>query len=253
MDQATTSSTKQSRLYHEVVKGIIARINEGEYSPGSRLPPERALAEEFDVSRVTLREALVSLQTLGHIEVRKRSGVYVANGRNLDSDVLVEISAFELTQARLMFEPEAAALAAPTIDSRTLDQLAALVKTLDKSTSEQAGDLADQDFHLTIARSADNVVVFRVIEWLWKLRMENEDIKQVYSKVCSHDTSKRGKEHSAVLDALRAHDPDQSRIAMRHHFRRLLESMLKVTEEHELELVKRKANETRQRYLRGIS
>ncbi len=243
----------RQRLYHAVAGRIAKLIDDGAYPPGTRLPGQRALAEQFEVSRVTVREALVSLQTLGRVEMRTGSGIYVLDGTDADTDLLPDASAFELTQARLLFESEAAALAAPDIAGETLDRLEALIETMENSDSEEEADLADRDFHLTIAHAVENSVVVHIVEWLWKMRMEHESIRQVYHAVCSRDVTKRGEEHAQVLEALRAHDAAASRLAMRRHFRRLIESMLDVTEEQALEEVRQQAAQTRQRYLKGAA
>lgn len=247
------TNVSHPRLYHAVATEIIRLIDEGDYQPGTRLPGERALAEQFSVSRVTVREALVSLQTLGRVDIRTGSGVYVLEGGATSPGLLSETSAFELTQARLLFESEAAALAAPDIDADTLDGLEALIQVMENTDSEEEGDRADRDFHLAIARASQNIVVQQVVEWLWKMRMEHESIKKVYHAVCSRDVTRRGQEHAEVLEALRAHDIEASRQAMRRHFQRLMESMLDVTEERALEEVRKQAAETRERYLKGVT
>ncbi|NNE59638.1 MAG: FadR family transcriptional regulator, partial [Woeseia sp.] len=68
---------KDQRLYHSVADQILQLINDGSFPPGSRLPGERDLAERFDVSRVTIREAEIALQALGYIRIKTGSGVYV--------------------------------------------------------------------------------------------------------------------------------------------------------------------------------
>ena len=87
------------RLFWRIVDKIESLINQGEFSAGSRLPPERELAEMFDVSRPTIREAIIALEVRGRVEVKTGSGVYVVEQKNT-SIKSKEISAFELTQAR---------------------------------------------------------------------------------------------------------------------------------------------------------
>ncbi len=241
----------EQRLYHSIAKEISKLIEQGDYPPGSRLPGERALAENFKVSRVTVREALISLQTLGLVQIRTGSGIYVCESGALKPAMLPQVSAFELTQARLLIESEAAALAAPDITDETLSDLASLIEKMETSDTEEEADVADRDFHLTIAAASENQVVTHIVEMFWKMRMEQESIAAAYHAVCSHDVSKRGEEHAEVLEALRARDAKASRLAMRKHFRRLMESMLDATEEQAIEEVKQRAAETRHRYLKG--
>ncbi|XQF91402.1 FadR/GntR family transcriptional regulator (plasmid) [Pseudoalteromonas espejiana] len=65
------------RLFWRIVDKVEALINQGEFSAGSRLPPERELADMFDVSRPTIREAIIALEVRGRVEVKTGSGVYV--------------------------------------------------------------------------------------------------------------------------------------------------------------------------------
>ena len=102
----------KDRLYKAVVSDILALIDAGTYPPGSRLPGERDLAERFDVSRVTIREAEIALEALGHIVIKTGSGAYVMRGSNQAPDGLPDVTAFELTAARSVIEAETAALAA---------------------------------------------------------------------------------------------------------------------------------------------
>ena len=66
------------RLYRQVAERIRVLIETGELKPGTRLPPERELAERFAVSRPTVREALIVLEVEGHIQIRMGSGVYIS-------------------------------------------------------------------------------------------------------------------------------------------------------------------------------
>ena len=104
---------KNRRLFWNIVARIEELIDSGQYPPGSRLPPERELAENFEVSRPTIREAIIALEVLERVEVKTGSGVYVLEHTKQNTGL--EISAFELTQARALVEGEAAALAATTI------------------------------------------------------------------------------------------------------------------------------------------
>lgn len=245
---------KDKRLYHSVARQITELIGTGVYPPGSRLPAERELAETFEVSRVTIREAEIALQATGRIRIEPGSGVYVLDPAENHGDNLPEVSAFELTEARLLFESEAAALAADNICEETLVRLDGFIeKMTDSAAGEAEAELADRDFHLTIASASGNAAVRHVVESLWQMRTELEPVKQVYDSVCSEDSTARGEEHSEILDALRARDPAAARLAMRDHFRRLLESMLDVTEERAMAELRERSTASRQRFLKSVS
>lgn len=240
------------RLYHTVARTLTELIDDGIYPPGSRLPGERHLAEQFNVSRVTVRQAQVALQALGKVEIKTGSGVYVLDASDERHDGLPTVSAFEVTEARSLFESEVAALAALNIDDDTLAQLAGYIEqmTTGDPEDEEAAEQADMDFHLTIAAASGNSAARYIVEQLWKMRTQLPQVKEVYDAVCLEDTSLRGDEHQEIYDALRKRDPAAARIAMRGHFTRLIESMLNVTEEQALEQIRQKASESRQRFLK---
>jgi DNA-binding FadR family transcriptional regulator len=215
---------KQQRLYHSIADKIEKLIESGGYPPGSRLPAERELAEKYGVSRVAIREAEIALQALGRISIKTGSGAYVLESPTNSENGLPDVSAFELTEARALFEAEAAALAAAQIDDETLAKLDHYIEIMATTgPHDEAGELADRDFHRTVASASGNAAITHVIETMWKLRTEIEPVRAVYESVCSEDFGARAKEHSDILDALRAHDPAAARVAMRRHITRRLE------------------------------
>lgn len=244
---------KEKRLYHSVADSIKKLIKDGEYPPGTRLPGERELAERFDVSRVTIREAEIALQALGYVNIKTGSGVYVLDPAEQGSGGLPNISAFELTEARLLFESEAAALAAREISDEMLQRLDELVEAMsnDDPQGEEAAQQADREFHLAIAAASGNAAVRYIVETLWKMRDELPVIRDVHAAICAVEgADHRHSEHAHVLTALRNRDPAAARLAMQEHFRRLLESMIDVTEEQALDELRQKSTQSRERYLR---
>lgn len=247
---------KDKRLYHSVADQITKLINDGAFPPGSRLPGERDLAERFNVSRVTIREAEIALQALGRIRIKTGSGVYVLDPAEKKEGEFPGVSAFELTEARSLFESEAAALAARSISDETLERLEEFIgqMSIDCPEDEEASQLADRQFHLAIAAASGNAAVRYIIETLWKMRTELDSVREVHAAVCAEeDASVRGEEHAEILVALQKRDPAAARTAMRQHFQRLLESMLNVTEEQALKELRKKTTESRERYLKSAS
>ena len=128
----------ERRLFQEVAERIAAMIEGGSYPPGSRLPGEREIAEQLGVSRVTVREAEIALQARGMVTIKTGSGVYVTDAMAARGDEPPAVSAFELTEARSLFESEAAALAASTITPETLDRLDELLEIMGHDDGDDA-------------------------------------------------------------------------------------------------------------------
>lgn len=245
---------KNERLYQTIADKITEMIDAGKFPPGSRLPAERELAEQFGVSRVAIREAEIALQALGRIRIKTGSGAYVLEPHMNHHQALPDVSAFELTEARALFESEAAALAAARVSDDTLAELDRLVEIMSQTSGkDEAGEVADHEFHRTIANASGNAAITHVIETMWKLRDEVESVKAVYESVCSEDVGARAHEHADILEALRARDPAAARTAMRNHFARLLKAMLDVSEQRAFEELRRKTTESRERYLKSAN
>ena len=161
----------EQRLYHTVANKLLEMIDSGVFPPGSRLPGERELAKRFGVSRVSIREAEIALQAQGRVEIKVGSGVYVLDQTNLPVYGLPKVGPFELTEARALYEGEAAALAASMITEKDLDHLQHLIDVMaGKVEDELTPEEADAEFHLTIARSTKNHAILFVVDSLWKMR-----------------------------------------------------------------------------------
>ncbi|GER08457.1 GntR family transcriptional regulator [Iodidimonas muriae] len=241
----------EKRLYHSVAKQIKTLVQEGAFPPGSRLPGERDLAEKLGVSRVTVREAQIALEAVGLLDIRVGSGVYVLRQANESMQEMPAVTAFELTEARSAIESEAAALAAVSISDDELDALDDIVATMAAETdaNEPLEADADRQFHLSIARATKNNAIIETVERLWRIRTDKPDIKQAYDQICGINPDMRLTEHQDIAQALRAHDPEQARRAMRTHFKCIIEAMLSATEAQAIEEARRKTLESRERFL----
>ncbi|MEL7447307.1 MAG: FadR/GntR family transcriptional regulator [Pseudomonadota bacterium] len=235
------------RLFQSVAEQIAGLIDEGAFPPGTRLPGERELAERLGVSRVTIREAEIALQAVGRLEIKTGSGVYVSESQPGAEAVLPNASAFEVTEARLLIESEAAALAAQNITDDQVEVLRGLIEQM-RSGGEEAANQADELFHRTIAEASNNAALIHTVKSMWRMREDIPDVKATYDAVCVHDADSRTAEHEAVFFALRDRDSAKARAAMREHFHRLIEAMLDATERMALEELQEQASKSRARF-----
>lgn len=239
----------KKRLYHQIADEIVKLIDEGVFPPGSRLPGERDLAERFAVSRVAIREAEIALQAQGRLEIKAGSGSYVVDPDDLPVNGLPKSGPFELTEARALFEGESAALAAPIISDEALEELEGYIDIMSgRKEGNMSPEEADAAFHLTIARSTNNQVIEFVVTSMWKMRTETSHFQNVYKDICDQNTF-RESEHRDILDALKRRNSSEARNAMRAHFTRMIDALLVASEEEAYQEVKRKASESRSRYM----
>lgn len=242
----------EKRLYQKIARQILDMIESNAYPPGTRLPGERELAEKLGVSRVVIREAEISLEALGHVDIKVGSGVYVNSREKEELGRLPKVTAFELTQTRLLFESESAALAATEISETEIKVLEQTIEHMEKypQDSDEA-DEADRLFHMTIAKASGNTANYFIMENLWRMRVELPDVREMYAAVCVEDSYSRVDEHAAILNALKARNPDQARKAMRAHFSRLIENLLVASEQHAIEEARRRSHANREKYLKS--
>jgi GntR family transcriptional repressor for pyruvate dehydrogenase complex len=158
-------------LTSKLVSTLTSLIAQRVLEPGAKLPPERELAQQFGVSRPSLRHALKVLESLGVVSQKVGSGTYVnTNGeeileRPLEFVLMIDaISHYEVLDTRLMLEPELAARAA---ENATAEHLRALEETLDPSLSGIAATVdADIAFHRAVYAASANRLCVRLFSAL---------------------------------------------------------------------------------------
>jgi GntR family transcriptional repressor for pyruvate dehydrogenase complex len=237
------------RLYQRLARRLFEQLASGDFAIGDRLPAERELAIDYGASRPAVREALIALEVQGFIEVRVGSGAYVCRLPGQGEEPGFAITAFELTEARLLFEGEAAALAALHITDAQIERLDGLVAAI--ATENLRSDVteeADRDFHLTIAAATRNAGVVRTIEDMWHLRSTSPECALLHAKARDAKVRPVVAEHAAIVEALRARDAAGARAAMRAHLTAVMDHLLFTTEELAVEEARRSLADTRQRY-----
>ncbi|UAJ09035.1 FadR/GntR family transcriptional regulator [Polymorphobacter megasporae] len=243
------AASEPDRLYRELARKLLASLASGAYKVGDRLPAERELAADYAVSRPTVREAIIALEVQGLVEVRVGSGAYVRRLPGAGDIPGFNITAFELTEARLLFEGESAALAATQITDAEIAELEALVDEIADENRRAGGtEQADRAFHIAIARATRNTAVLNTVEELWRLRSTSPESALLHAKARTANVKPVVDEHTAVLDALRAHDPAAARAAMRAHLSAVLDSLLFATEERAIAEARQAAETKRARY-----
>lgn len=240
------------RLYQELAQKLLVELSAGTWPVGTRLPAERELAQTYAVSRPTVREAIIALEVQGLVEVRIGSGIFVVRIPQDDHLDHFDISAFELTETRLLFEGEAAALAATQITDAEIVEIEQLIAEIARENQDPAGTVkADEAFHLAIARATRNRGVYETIERLWQLRRNSREAALLHEKARTANVKPVVEEHSAILEALRARDSSAARSAMHLHLGTVIEGLLFATEERAVEAARKEVAAKRSRYMRA--
>jgi GntR family transcriptional repressor for pyruvate dehydrogenase complex len=225
---------------------LIQAIEIGRYPIGARLPSERDLAEQFEVGRPTIREALIVLALQGLVESRHGAGVFVK--KRPDATGMFEVDAdsgpFEVTEARRLLEGEIAALAAVSATPEQIDEMdAIIVRIADMRLDQTAREQADRAFHVALARATDNDVLVGMVESLWDMRYQSPLCVYFFRRAREAGIQPPVDEHRLVLEALKQRDADGARRAMRDHLVRVTESLLRATEADALDRARLKVEE----------
>lgn len=228
MRDAFAPVLKQS-LSDKLAQRIRAMIQKGDYGQGDRLPPIMEMAKRFGVGHPTIREALKRLETMGIVEIRHGSGVYVSRS----DDVLVLASPdyagtvtkkllLDLIDTRMPLEMKSVAEA---VKNATLDDLVEMRRLL-----KTAGDNFDNDvvlnetnmgFHRQIAIASGNTVLLQLLDVLRDLFTEEQRL--ILGIFGSRERDHR--EHLAILEALESRDEALGVERMRKHLQGVADSI----------------------------
>jgi DNA-binding FadR family transcriptional regulator len=219
---------RPKRLYEQIAEQITAMIVRDEIGPGARLPGERELAELLGVSRPSVREALVALETSGLIEVRVGDGAVVCSKADqsrafsLSMDADLGPGPVEQFQARRAIEPECAALAARLATAAQLDGLEASVARIEAClTRGESPREEHRTFHVLLAESSQNTILAGVVRELWRLR-QLEMWDTLRKRVETLSSFKVGLAfRRRVVACLRDHDAKGAEQEMKKHFARV--------------------------------
>ncbi len=242
------TNARPTRLYQALTERITRMIASGQFKIGDRLPAERELASMYDVSRPTIREAIIALEIEGLVEVKVGSGVYVSSNVPTRRGVERDIGAFELTEARILLEGEVAALAAANITDEDLEELDVLLVEMEEANRTGVGELVDKRFHAAIGNASRNSAMHALVEHLWLIRDRSPQCILTFEKTRDKGHKPVIEEHRLIVEALRQRDPVAARKAMRDHLTRVLQYLLESTEFDAVEEVRAKAAEQRNRF-----
>lgn len=221
-------------LAETVMDDLLDRIFSSQYAARSALPPEADIAASHGVSRVTVREALKTLQAGNVVTIRRGVGTFVNDPREWTSLQIVLLyasrnssaatAAADLIEVRRMVETGAAALAARHRSSTDLISLDSFIADMVQSSTDgevAAFVQADIAFHEVILKASMNLFVPVLFEPLGRLlydnRMRTSSVPQIQTNAIAM--------HRGILRALTLGDVERSRRAMDKHMDQTIEDL----------------------------
>jgi GntR family transcriptional repressor for pyruvate dehydrogenase complex len=219
---------KTKRLYEEIVEQIKQLITNGKLKPGDRLLAERELAEQFQVSRASVREAIRTLEMLGVIDIRPGEGTFV---RGTDSDDIIRplamflaverASLLDMYEMRRIFETATAGLAAERASLEELDQISFALENMQERLNvkdPEKGEEFDVAFHYAVAEATHNSLLTKLFKTVSEEFHKANSVarRQLYHHK-PENAQKLIDQHSAIFEAIQSRSPEAASRAMLEH------------------------------------
>lgn len=220
---------RRNKVYEEVALQL-ERLILKKLKPGDKLPSERELAEMLGVSRSSIRDAIRSLELMGLVEPRQGAGTVVCevSAESLISPlsgllVRQDQHIAELLDFRKMLEPGLAARAATHASAEEIAEMEAILNRQEEKL--RRGEMAvdeDSEFHYSVAVASNNSVVLKLLDILMDLLRETrERTLQVDGR-----PQKSLAGHRRIFAAIKRHDAEAAKVAMRQHIEDVEEMVL---------------------------
>ncbi|MGV1064059.1 FadR/GntR family transcriptional regulator [Clostridium perfringens] len=223
---------KNMKVYEQVVDQIKEMVRVGQIKKGDKLPTERVMAEELQVSRTSIREAMRALEVVGLIESRQGAGNYI---REEFDDVLLEPLSIvfmlqngtnkDIFELREVLELSTIFLSVMRISDEELKKLGELVERFKTSRDEEENIKIDSEFHSIIVKGANNVLITNLLEGVSELvdKFISEGRRAILS-----DERNRGKLldfHEKIYLAIKNRDAYSAYTHMQEHFQLIKENI----------------------------
>ncbi len=190
------------------------------FAPGDKLPNENILAQELQISRTTLREAIKILSAHEVLEIQRGKGTYVKetldikDGLGMESINSSKINVKDLYEMRLIFEPEAAYYAALRATDRELQKILDYGNKIeDKILKGENRTYEEQEFHKAIAKATHNEFMNKLMPIIYQAIGKGVVLSKE-NKAALEDTLH---DHRMIMDFIQKRDGEGARVAMKLH------------------------------------
>mgnify|MGYP000280096458 CR=1 FL=1 len=224
------TAVAQKDLHEEIVEKIQDMIAKGTLAPGTQLPPERDLAEVFQVSRITLREAIHVLEMRGLVTRKQGRGTFIKEmpGAMISESIqrfynFTDCSFREVVILRSILEPQVARMAAQNATDEELEQLRELAENINQCGDDRDRMAAyDSKFHELLAAASKHTLIHAIMSGVHKIIMNSIREEMEYTP----RDRRVEDQHRKICEAVCSRDPEKAHAAMQSHMKVLL-SMLR--------------------------
>jgi len=209
------------KTYELVADAIRENIEKGTWPAGTKLPSVEKLAEQYQVGRSSIREALMALQAAGLVRVRHGGGTFVCEPDATSRKPPMVTDAGRLAQwleFRRILETESARLAAQRRTPAHIGQLRAVLDEMEREPDETTLELADRRFHLLIAQASANSWILNALENVFaSMGGAMRESRRLWLFGEQAEAARLLEEHRAILERIEAADADGAAKTMEGH------------------------------------
>jgi GntR family transcriptional repressor for pyruvate dehydrogenase complex len=221
---------KQS-LSDRLARRITGMIQRGHYGVGDRLPSIMEMAKRFGVGHPTVREALKKLETIGVLEIRHGSGVYVSRSDDIlvlarpdYTGTVTKKLLLDLIRARMALEAQSVADAVQHATASHLKEMRRILTTAAQNlANDDVLNTVNMSFHRQIAQASGNAVLVQLLDVLRDLFTQEQRL--ILNIFGSRERDHEG--HMAILDALERRDAALGVKRMRAHLKGVEDAILR--------------------------
>ena len=218
-------SIRTDRMSQAIVDQIKEAVFQKKIKIGEKLPSERQLIEQFQTSRVTVREALKMLEISGILEMKRgtQGGAFVrdpdvkfVNNFLQDMFYMGGIKVFDLTEARLAVEPFSVKIATERINEESLEQIQQNIRETKeclKHNQQTDARLLTLEYHRLIAQASENPVIFFMVDSIIDIMEHN--ISTIH--ISADSVSNTLHYHEEIYKAIRLRNPETAQMLMLKH------------------------------------
>ena len=216
---------KSKKVYEYIIEQIQSMILDGTLKKGDKLPSERVLAEQLEVSRASIREALRALEVIGLVESKQGGGNFIQ--ANFEKSLFQPMSIMFMLQKskpedilvlRRILEIESATLAASRVTEPEILAMGQLIDDFKSTEDEESSSKIDKEFHYKVAQASGNLLLLNTLNVISNLI--EHFIKDARAAIMRDKENKQLliEQHEEIYRGVESRDPEKASQAMKKHF-----------------------------------
>lgn len=208
-------------------KFVVASLANGAMRRGMKLPSERALAEQLQLSRAVVRDGLLGLEMEGHVERRHGSGTYIAATASRRTRARGDVSPAQLMEARLAIEPQFAELVVANATAADLESIEACNRRTAEAETSEGFSHWNRRLHLAIAEATRNEFLISVFGLVTEAQQHPAWGELSQRPTTTDMRAAYQREHDQIVAALKGRNLDVARTAIAAHLRHARRNLLR--------------------------